>query len=590
MLFQGRSCLRPYSLVQLRELRCNIVRDAALLLLDAVAVLIVGKLVLRQDVDLRAGALKIAAHDRLLDAVLDARALAQARGGIGDLDGLAVGCDSLARKGAETLAKKRKSGTGTVKQRGDGRWEGRVVIGYDDNGLPKTKNVLAKTKRECQEKLRQLTESMVGRNDRKVKSDMLFGDWLCYWYETHSKPTLRASTQNNYENVIHNHVLPEIGKIPLNTLSQNDLQQFYGRLKKNGRKRLTEQYGAGLSDRMVRMCHAVCRSALERAVRDDLLRTNPAIGCKLPPKKAKEMQVLDREELQKFLIQAQADGYYELFLLDLCTGLRRGELIALQWDDLNFETGVLTVNKQAYTVNGELQIIPPKTKASMRKLVLPPAVQAVLREYKKTVDSRWMFPSPVKADRPITPGVARRRLQTILERADCKRVRFHDLRHTFATLALENGMDVKTLSAMLGHVSAVTTLDIYTHITGDMQRAAAASIDRSIGKAEPQEEAEPERKGIVDFQPYVGKKRKPGTGCVSELNDHLFEGRYSPIWPDGTQHSRNIYAHTREECEEKLKALITEMKAEIAEAKRLMDLGEGDGNPLEGKGKRGKRD
>lgn len=329
------------------------------------------------------------------------------------------------------MAKKRKSGTGTVRQRGDGRWEGRVVIGYDDSGLPKTKNVLAKTKRECQEKLRQLTESMVGRNDRKVKPDMLFGDWLCYWYETHSKPTLRASTQNNYENVIYNHVLPEIGKIPLNKLSQNDLQQFYGRLKKNGRKRLTEQYGAGLSDRMVRMCHAVCRSALERAVRDDLLRTNPAVGCKLPPKKAKEMQVLDREGLQKFLIQAQADGYYELFLLDLCTGLRRGELIALQWDDLNFETGVLTVNKQAYTINGELQIIPPKTKASVRKLVLPPAVLAVLREYRKKVDSRWMFPSPVKADRPITPGVARRRLQTILEQADCKRVRFHDLRHPY---------------------------------------------------------------------------------------------------------------------------------------------------------------
>ena len=168
------------------------------------------------------------------------------------------------------MAKKRKSGTGTVRQRGDGRWEGRVVIGYDDNGLPKTKNVLAKTRRECQEKLRQLTESMVGRNDRKVKSDMLFGDWLCYWYENHSKPTLRASTQNNYENVIYNHVLPEIGKIPLNKLSQNDLQQFYGRLKKNGRKRLTEQYGAGLSDRMVRMCHAVCRSALERALTECL--------------------------------------------------------------------------------------------------------------------------------------------------------------------------------------------------------------------------------------------------------------------------------------------------------------------------------
>ena len=485
------------------------------------------------------------------------------------------------------MAKKRKSGTGTVRQRSDGRWEGRVVIGYDDNGLPKTKNVLAKTKRECQEKLRQLTESMVGRNDRKVKPDMLFGDWLCCWYETHSKPTLRASTQNNYENVIHNHVLPEIGKIPLNKLSQNDLQQFYGRLKKNGRKRLTEQYGAGLSNRMVRMCHATCRSALEKAVQDGLIRVNPALGCKLPPKKAREMQVLTREELQRFLIQAKFEGYYEVFLLDLATGLRRGELMALQWDDLNFKTGVLNVNKQVYDVRGQLQISTPKTKNSIRKIVLPPAVVAVLQEYKKTVVSRWMFPSPVKEDCPITPGVVRRRLQLILEHAGCKHVRFHDLRHTFATLALENGMDVKTLSAMLGHVSAATTLDIYTHITGDMQRAAAASIDRSIGKAEPQEETEPEQKGIVDFQPYVGKKRKPGTGCVTEINDHLFEGRYSPIWPDGKKHARNVYAHTREECEEKLKVLILEMKAEIAEAQRMKDLGEGDGRSLEEKsGKR----
>ena len=412
------------------------------------------------------------------------------------------------------MAKKRKSGTGTVRQRGDGRWEGRVVIGYDDSGLPKTKNVLAKTKRECQEKLRQLTESMVGRNDRKVKSDMLFGDWLCYWYETHSKPTLRASTQNNYENVIHNHVLPEIGKIPLNKLSQNDLQQFYGRLKKNGRKRLTEQYGAGISDRMVRMCHAVCRSALERAVRDDLLRTNPAIGCKLPPKKAKEMQVLDREELQKFLIQAQADGYYELFLLDLCTGLRRGELIALQWEDLNFETGVLTVNKQAYTVNGELQIIPPKTKASVRRLVLPPAVLAVLREYHRKVDSRWMFPSPVKADRPITPGVARRRLQTILERADCKRVRFHDLRHTFATELIMSGVNPKTVSNWLGHTDPSFTLRIYVSSSPENLRASVDTVNEVMALPEGydgqgselparirgQEKKEPEEEPLPDAE------------------------------------------------------------------------------------------
>ena len=481
------------------------------------------------------------------------------------------------------MARKRKAGDGTVRQRKDGRWEGRIVIGYDDNGYPKTKNVPAKTKKECVEKLQKLKAECGGLKPEKVRPEMAFGDWLTYWYENHSKPKIRPTTQETYESRIRLHIIPEIGDIPLNKLTQNDLQQFYGRIKNSGRKRFTDKYGEGLSDRMVRMCHATCRSALEKAVQDGLIRVNPAIGCKLPPKKAREMQVLTREELQRFLIQAKFEGYYEVFLLDLATGLRRGELMALQWDDLNFKTGVLNVNKQVYDVRGQLQISTPKTKNSVRKIVLPPAVVAVLREYKETVDSRWMFPSPVKEDCPITPGVVRRRLQLILEHAGCKRVRFHDLRHTFATLALENGMDVKTLSAMLGHVSAATTLDIYTHITDDMQRAAAASIDRSIGKAEPQEEAEPERKGIVDFQPYVGKKRKPGTGCITEINEHLFEGRYSPIWPDGTQHSRNIYAHTREECEEKLKMLIVEMKTEIAEAQRRKDLGEGNGQPPEGK-------
>ena len=131
-------------------------------------------------------------------------------------------------------------------------------------------------------------------------------------------------------------------------------------------------------------------------------------------------------------------------------------------------------------------------------------------------------------------------------------------------------MDVKTLSAMLGHASAATTLDIYTHATSDMQHAAARKIDCGIGKAEIPAEPVPQTNApaIVDFQPYMGKVRKPGTGCISQINDHLFEGRYSPTWIDGKKHARNVYAHTREECEEKLKVLIAEMKTELAELKR----------------------
>ena len=468
------------------------------------------------------------------------------------------------------MARKRKAGDGTVRQRKDGRWEGRIVIGYDDNGYPKTKNVLAKTKKECVEKLQKLKEECGGLKPGKVRPEMPFGDWLTYWYENHSKPKIRPTTQETYESRIHLHIIPEIGDIPLNKLTQNDLQQFYGRLKKSGRKRFTDKYGEGLSDRMVRMCHATCRSALEKAVQDGLIRVNPAIGYKLPPKKAREMQVLTREELQRFLIQAQAEGYYELFLLDLATGLRRGELLALQWDDLDFETGVLTISKQVSLVRGKIVMSVPKTKSSIRKLVLPPAVVQVLREYRESVHSRWMFPSPVLEDLPLNPGSVYDRLQLILEHANCKQVRFHDLRHTFATLALQNGMDVKTLSAMLGHVSAATTLDIYTHSTSEMQHAAARKIDCGIGKAELPDEPAPQANtpAIVDFQPYMGKVRKPGTGCISQINDHLFEGRYSPTWIDGKKHARNIYAHTREECEEKLKVLIAEMKEELAELKR----------------------
>ncbi len=459
------------------------------------------------------------------------------------------------------MANRRKSGTGTVRQRKDGRWEGRAVIGYDEKGLPKTKNVLAKTKRECQEKLKQLIETLGSAKREKTRPEMPFGEWLDFWYQNYVKPGLRPTTQACYEGRIYRHIIPELGKIPLNQLSQKDLQQFYTRLKKGGRLVRRSKFGPGLSDSMVRGCHVTCRAALEKAVQEGMIRSNPSVGCKLPPKRGREMQVLGREELQRFLLQAQAEGCFELFLLDLCTGLRRGELLALQWGDLDFDTGTLTVEKQVYAVKGQLQLSVPKTKASIRRLVLPPGVVEVLREYRRGVDSRWMFPSPIKEDTPLSPGAARRRLQCILERAGCKHVRFHDLRHTFATLSLENGMDVKTLSAMLGHVSAATTLDIYTHVTDTMQTEAAARIDRGLGNEV--EEADPaEEPAMTDFRPVSGRIRRPGTGCITEINDHLFEGRYSPTWPDGKRHAKNVYAKTRAECEEKLNALIREMQAE----------------------------
>ena len=471
------------------------------------------------------------------------------------------------------MAKRRKYGTGTVRKRTDGRWEARVVIGYDDNGNPKTKNVLAKTKAECLKKLKQFREQYAPPVT-KYKPDMPFGDWMDFWYQTCCKPQLRLKTQLGYEDRIYKHIIPELGKIPLNKLTQNDLQQFYTRLKTSGRLIRVEQYGPGLSDRMVRVCHANCRSALQKAVEEGLLRINPAIGCKLPPKKSGEMNILTQEEMQRFLIQSKQDGYYELFLLELGTGLRLGEILALQWDDLNPNTGELRITKSVTFIKGELHITQPKTKSSIRIIVLPGSLLTVLLNYKATVNSRWMFPSPAKEDCPLTPNFTRRRMQQTLERAQCKKVRFHDLRHTFATMALEHGMDVKTLSTIIGHISSATTLDIYSYVTDTMQKQAAAKIDRQITKADtpiPPDEKKPQN-AQTGFQPYKTTRRKPGTGGVYQLNDHLWEGKYSPRDAYGKRISRNVYAKTREECEEKLAALIEEMKKEIAAEKKKLDV------------------
>ena len=173
----------------------------------------------------------------------------------------------------------------------------------------------------------------------------------------------------------------------------------------------------------------------------------------------------------------------------------------------------------------------------------------------------------------MDPAAVRKRLSTVLKRADCKRLRFHDLRHTFATASLEHGMDVKTLATIIGHVSSSTTLNIYAHVTDEMQRTAAVKIDCGIGKAapSPMHDLIPHKPPPSTFQTCKGQRRKPGTGCVSQINDHLWEGRYSPVI-NGRRMARNVYAKTEGECEEKLAVLIQEMKAEIAAGKTQQHL------------------
>ncbi|MCM1061973.1 MAG: site-specific integrase, partial [Eubacterium sp.] len=215
----------------------------------------------------------------------------------------------------------------------------------------------------------------------------------------------------------------------------------YAREKSNGRKNHVEACGAGLSDRMIRAVHTSCRSALEKAVQEGLIRANPAIGCKLPPKKSREMKVLTPNEIIRFLNRAKEEDYYELFLLELGTGMRRGEILALKWSDLNFTTGELRIERQVNAINGSLIISEPKTKSSIRTIILPPSLLQILSDYKKNVDSEWLFPSPFDNTKTRNPAGVRKRLQLILERAHCPKIRFHDLRHPYVKYTTKNNCD-----------------------------------------------------------------------------------------------------------------------------------------------------
>ena len=276
--------------------------------------------------------------------------------------------------------------------------------------------------------------------------------------------------------------------------------------------------------------------------------------------------------MERFLEVAKADPVWsDFFYTELTTGLRLGEICGLRWQDFEEKTGRLHIRRSVHRrKGGGVRVGETKTETGTRTILLPPSTVEILKARKKKSYSYWIFHNPVVPEVPMDPSTAYHRLKTLLRHAELPSIRFHDLRHTFATMALEHGMDVKPLSTIIGHVSSATTLDIYSHVTDTMQKQAAVKIDHQIGKTDAPMPPE-EKKQHTDqssFQPYQPKRRKSGTGCAYQINDHLWEGKYSPKGADGKRISRNVYAKTKEECEEKLAVMIGEVKREIEQQKR----------------------
>ena len=354
------------------------------------------------------------------------------------------------------MSKRRASGDGMIRRRESGRWEGRFVVGHKENGDSIFRYVSGDTQKEMLEKLHRDMDAYRGA-DLTEDSRMTLAQWLDRWLETYTAGTLRESTRRSYRTYAERYIIPRLGGRVISSLTPADIQRLYTDLLDHGRVHDHPRYGRRLSGTMVRRIHTMLHSALKAAAQAHLIARNPTEGAALPRMEDRPRRVLTRAETERFLQTVREDEvWYPFFYTELTTGLRKGELCGLRWEDFDGEAGTLAMRRTLHAQpEGKLTTGETKTK---------------------TAGTAWIFPDPLGDGGPVRPGSASYHLKRLLDAAGLPDIRFHDLRHTFATQALASGVDAKTLSGILGHTNASFTLDTYAHVTGEMQHQAARVV------------------------------------------------------------------------------------------------------------------
>lgn len=381
------------------------------------------------------------------------------------------------------MSKRRGHGEGSIYRRQDGRWAATVDLGWAE-GKRQRKTVYGKTQDEAIKKrndvLRLIEQGVSVSDERRTVAQFLEG-WLT---DTVQPSDLADSTKASYTDVVHRHLVPRLGQTRLSKLTPQRVQQLLNELRE-----------AGYSPRTVQYTHAVLRRALGQAERWGLVNRNVAklVDVPRPRTDPAKVHALTLDEARRLLTAATGDRLYALYVVVLMLGLRRGEALGLRWSDVDLDAGTLRVEQQVIRVPGQGLVVSPlpKTASSRRINHLPGFAIEVLRQHRLrqlqerlAVGDRWhehdlVFPSTIGT--PLEPRNLTRHLHQLCKAAGLPPERFHNLRHTAASIGFAEGLDPKMIQHMLGHSSIGVTMDTYTHLVPGLQKDAAERIGKALG-------------------------------------------------------------------------------------------------------------
>ncbi len=372
------------------------------------------------------------------------------------------------------MARTRGNGEGSIYQRSDGKWCASVTL---DGG--KRKVLYGKTRQEVAKKLNQALQAR--EQGLPVLSErQTVASFLERWLEDCVKPSARPRTYDSYAQLVRLHIAPGLGKHQLSKLTPPEVRSF-----------LNQKAASGLAPRTIQYLRAVVRRALGQALKDGLVHRNVAALVDSPRVERHEIEPLSPDQARAFLAAAKGNRLEALYTVAVALGLRQGEALGLRWEDIDLDGRTLTVRKQLQRINGKLVLTEPKTTRSRRSIALPAFAVDTLRQHhirqleeRLVAGSRWqehglVFPSTIGT--PLEPRNLVRLYHQLLEGAGLPSKRFHDLRHTFATLLLIQGEDLRVVMEVMGHSQITLTANTYQHVAAALKRGAADKMQAVFG-------------------------------------------------------------------------------------------------------------